>query len=96
MGILKELFCVTILGRQNLILGHTWSKEHNLEVDWRTGKVEMSRCSPRCCNGCQTEAREERQTLKREAASISACCSSSFPATVEDAEEEDASDDEPG
>jgi hypothetical protein len=33
--------------------------------------------------------------LKREAASISACCSSSFPATVEDAEEEDASDDKP-
>jgi predicted aspartyl protease len=48
----RALFCVTGLGRQNLILGHTWLKEHNLEVDWRTGKVEMSRCSLRCCNGC--------------------------------------------
>jgi hypothetical protein len=55
----------------------------------------MSRCSPRCCNGCRTEAREERRTLKQEAASISACCSGPFPAMVEDAEEEDASDDEP-
>ena len=27
-------------------------KEHNPEVDWQTGKVEMSHCSPRCCNGC--------------------------------------------
>jgi hypothetical protein len=90
----RALFCVTGLGRQNLILSHTWLKEHNPEVDWRTGKVEMSRCSPRWCNGCRTEAREERRTLKQEAASISACCSSSFPATVEDAEEEDASDDE--
>ena len=57
----RALFCVTGLGKQNLILGHTWLKDHNPEVDWRTGKVEMSRCSPRCCNGCQTEAREERR-----------------------------------
>jgi predicted aspartyl protease len=91
----RALFCVTRLRRQNLILGHTWLKDHNPEVDWRTGKVEMSRCSPRCCNGCQTEAREERRMLKREAASINACRSGSFPAMVEDAEEEDSSDDEP-
>jgi hypothetical protein len=91
----RALFCVTGLRRQNLILGHTWLKEHNPEVDWRTGKVKMSRCSPRCCNGCWTEAREERRMLKREAASISACRSGSFPAMVEDAEEEDASDSEP-
>ena len=48
----RALFCVTNLGRQNLILGHTWLKDHNPEVDWRTRKVEMSRCSPWCCNGC--------------------------------------------
>jgi predicted aspartyl protease len=91
----RALFCVTGLGRQNLILGHTWLKDHNPEVDWRTGKVEMSRCSPRCCNGCRTEAREERRILKREAASINACHSGSFPATVEDADEEEEVDDEP-
>jgi hypothetical protein len=91
----RALFCVTRLGKQNLILGHTWLKEHNPEVDWRTGKVEMSRCSSQYCNGCRTEAREERRTLKREVASISACRSSSFPATVENVEEEDAPDDEP-
>jgi predicted aspartyl protease len=62
----RALFCVTGLGRQNLILGHTWLKDHNPEVDWRTGKVEMSRCLLRCCNGCRTEAREERRILKRE------------------------------
>jgi hypothetical protein len=91
----RALFCVTGLGRQNLILGHTWLKDHNPEVDWRTGKVEMSRCSPRCCNGCRTEAREERRILKQEAASITACRSGSFPATVEDADEEEEVDDEP-
>jgi len=49
----RALFSVTSLGRQNMILGHTWLQEHNPEVDWQTGNVEMSRCSPRCCNGCQ-------------------------------------------
>ena len=85
----RALFCVTGLGKQNLILGHTWLKDHNPEVDRRTGKVEMSCCSLRCCNGCRTEAREERRILKREAASISACCSGSFPATVEEEEVDD-------
>jgi hypothetical protein len=64
----RALFCVTRLRKQNLILGHTWLKDHNPEVDWRTGKVEMSRCSSRCCNGCRTEAREERRMMKREVA----------------------------
>jgi hypothetical protein len=91
----RALFCVTGLGRQNLILGHTWLKDHNPEVDWRIGKVEMSRCSPRCCNGCRTEAREERRILKRETASINACRSGSFLATVEDADEDEEVDDEP-
>jgi hypothetical protein len=91
----RALFCVTGLGRQNLILRHTWLKDHNPEVDWRTSKVEMSRCSPRCCNGCRTEVREERWILKREAASINACHSGSFPATVEDADKEEEVDDEP-
>jgi hypothetical protein len=70
-------------------------KDHNPEVDWRTGKVEMSRCSPRCCNGCRTEAREERRILKREATSINTCHSGSFPATVEDVDKEEEAFNEP-
>ena len=69
----RALFSVTGLGKQNLILGHTWLYDHNPEVNWRTGKVKMSRCSPRCCTGCRDIARLERQTLKRETTSINAC-----------------------
>jgi len=87
----RALFSITSLGSQNLILGHTWLEEHNPEVDWKTGKAKMSRCSPRCCNGCRNEAREERKALKKEAASVNACQSGPFPATVED----EASDNEP-
>jgi hypothetical protein len=83
----RALFCVTGLGKQNLILGHTWLKDHNPEVDWRTRKVEMSRCSPRCCNGCRTEVREERKLAKKETANVNACRSGPFPTTTEDTSE---------
>jgi len=85
----RALFGVVGLGSQNLILGHTWLQDHNPEVDWKTGKVEMSRCSLRCCNGCRNEAREERKTLKKEEASVNACRTGPFPATVEDKTSDD-------
>jgi hypothetical protein len=69
----RVLFAVTGLGRQNLILRITWLREHNPEIDWRTGKVEMTRCLPRCCIGCRDEVRTERRNLKKEEASINAC-----------------------
>ena len=33
-------FAVCNLGREGLILGHSWLKEHNPEVDWRAGIVK--------------------------------------------------------
>ena len=38
------VFTVTNLGRQEMILGPTWLWEHNPEVDWETGEVNMSHC----------------------------------------------------
>ena len=87
----RTLFSVTSLGRQNLILGHTWLKDHNPEVDWRTGKVKMSRCSPRCCNGCRDEVREERKTAKKEATNVNTCRTGPFPTTVKDADDDEPS-----
>jgi len=37
------------LGKYNLIIGYTWLHKHNPEINWETGKVEMTRC-PRECN----------------------------------------------
>ena len=48
----RTTFVVTNLGKQKLILGHSWLRKHNPEVDWATGEVKMSRCPPRCCSGC--------------------------------------------
>ena len=42
----RTTFAVSDLGKHKLILGHSWLREHNPEIDWTTGKVKMSRCPP--------------------------------------------------
>ena len=42
----QTLFAVTGLGKQKLILGHSWLWKHNPEIDWVTREVKMSRCPP--------------------------------------------------
>ena len=44
----RTLLAVSNLGKQSMILGYTWLKDHNPEVNWQTGKVQMNRCSPQC------------------------------------------------
>ena len=36
----QERFYVTGLGKQKAILGLTWLKKHNPEINWQTGKLE--------------------------------------------------------
>jgi len=62
----QTLFTVTGLGKQKLILGHSWLWKHNPEIDWVTGEVKMSRCPPCCCSRCRDEAWEERIAWKAE------------------------------
>jgi hypothetical protein len=38
------IFTVTQTGKDDVILGLPWLKQHNPEVDWRTEEVKMSRC----------------------------------------------------
>jgi len=42
----RMLLAVSSLRRQNMILGYTWLKNHNPEVNWQTEEVQMNRCSP--------------------------------------------------
>ena len=39
---------VTDLGKNQVILGYTWLKKHNPDIDWTNGEVKMTRC-PRSC-----------------------------------------------
>jgi len=42
----RTLLAVSSLGRQNMILGYTWLKDHNPEVNWQTGEVQINQCPP--------------------------------------------------
>jgi len=47
----RMLLAVSSLGRQSMILGYIWLKDHNLEVNWQTGEVQINRCPPQCERG---------------------------------------------
>ena len=42
----RTTFAVSSLGKQKLILGHSWLWKHNPGIDWITREVKMSRCPP--------------------------------------------------
>ncbi len=60
----RILLAVTNLGKKNLILGYTWLREHNPEIDWETREVKLSRC-PRRCLECRDEIRAEKVVPNR-------------------------------
>ena len=55
----RTTFAVCGLGKQKLILGHSWIWQHNPEIDWVAQEVKMSRCPPQSCPGCRDEAHQE-------------------------------------
>lgn len=77
-------FAVTQLGKQNMILGYTWLRDHNPEVDWQEKTVWMSRCPPRC-DTCHLQEKRMRTI----AAQISACHAGDLPELVEDVDDEE-------
>ena len=38
----RMLLAVSSLRRQSMILGYTWLKDHNPEVNWQTGEVQIN------------------------------------------------------
>src|SRR5258705_1238952 len=56
-------FAVCNLGKKNLIVGKTWLKVHNPEIDWTTGEIRFSQC-PRCCQVRGTHDPAQHQKAK--------------------------------
>src|ERR1700684_75634 len=93
----RTTFCVTNLGKQKVILGHSWLRKHNPEINWTNGEVKMSRCPPRCCSGCRDELRQERITRKAEARKMDICSVGPSPDIDYDSDYEmDSNPDPPG
>ena len=65
-------FAVTGLGKQKVILGLSWLHEHNPEVDWKTGKVKMSRCPSRC-QTCFLEEHQDQRKVRAVEEKVAAC-----------------------
>jgi len=40
----RMLLAVSRLGKQSLILGYDWLKDHNPKIDWEKREVEMTHC----------------------------------------------------
>jgi len=38
----RTLLAISSLGKQSMILGYTWLKDHNPEVNWQTGEVQIN------------------------------------------------------
>ena len=59
----RMLLAVSGLGKQSLILGYNWLKDHNPKVDWEKGEVKMTHCPLRCEGG--RALRKEQTHQKR-------------------------------
>jgi len=56
------LLAVSRLGKQSLILGYNWLKDHNPKIDWEKGEVKMTCCLLRCEEG---HALQKEQTCQK-------------------------------
>ena len=56
----RMLLAVSGLGKQSLILGYDWLKDHNPRIDWEKGEVEMTHCPLRYEGGCVLRKEQTR------------------------------------
>jgi len=56
----RMLLAVSGLGKQSLILGYNWLKDHNPRIDWEKGEVEMTHCPLRCEGECTLRKEQTR------------------------------------
>jgi len=54
------------LGKTEVILGIPWLATHNLEINWETGEVKMTRCLSLCSRRSQKKERVKRVVTQEE------------------------------
>jgi len=81
----RTLLAVSNLGKQNMILSYTWLKDHNPEVNWQTGEVQMNRCPPQC-EGCRVIRKGQVSRRRMETRALNVCRSGPLPEHAEDLE----------
>ena len=71
-----------------MILGYTWLKDHNLEVNWQTREVQMNQCPPRY-KGCRIIRKEQASWKRMETRALNICWSRPSLEYAEDSEEDE-------
>ena len=68
----RMLLAVSGLGKQSLILGYDWLKDHNPRIDWEKGEVEMTHC-PLQCEGGRALWKEQTRQKRIELRALRSC-----------------------
>ena len=72
------MFEICNLGKVNLIIGYTWLKKHNPEINWNTGEIEFTQCPAEC-----NMAKPEKKKATHKARAFK------YKASVEEVDEEE-------
>jgi len=84
----RMLLAVSGLGKQSLILGYDWLKDHNPRIDWEKGEVKMTRC-PLRCKGGRALWKEQTHQKRIELQALQSCYDGPIPLFQEELELED-------
>jgi len=68
----RMLLAISGLGKQSLILGYDWLKDHNPNIDWERGEVEMT-CCPLRCEGGHALWKEQTRQKRTELQALRSC-----------------------
>jgi len=84
----RMLLVISGLGKQSLILGYDWLKDHNPKIDWEKEEVKMTRCP--LCYEEERALRKEQTCQKRiELRALQSCCDGPTPLLQEESESEE-------
>jgi len=68
----RMLLAVSGLGKQSLILGYNWLKDHNPQVNWEKGEVKMTHCPLQCKGGYMLQ-KEQTWQKRTELRALRSC-----------------------
>ena len=84
----RMLLVVSGLGKQSLILGYDWLKDHNPKIDWEKGEVKMT-CYPLCYERGRALQKEQTHQKRIELRALQSCCDRPTPLLQEELELEE-------
>ena len=83
----RMLLAISGLGKQNLILGYNWLKDHNPKIDWEKEEVEITHC-PLYYEGECTLQKEQTHQKRIKLRALQSCCNGPTPLLQEELEPE--------